>query len=94
VASFEDYDDAWSNREIDIFEDLAHNVQGRFDFDYAAGDETFRELFDHALFNGLSGREWLDAMNELDDYAYEHYLIDVWDQLDWEDWREAYSNAG
>jgi hypothetical protein len=77
-------DPDWSETEIRLFEDMAHDTD-------ALEDPHLQALFDTAFFNFDVSKETRKGAREaLNDYVKEVYDFDFDTWFDWAAWREMY----
>lgn len=75
--------DGWSEEYQDAFEALTQ------DNATALHDPSLEEIFDEFLV--ARGQVWHDVEEELSEYLWENYNLDLWANSDfWEAWKVAY----
>jgi len=77
-------DNSWSETEIRLFADMAHDTD-------ALQDRMLQSLFDTAYFDpGVSHDVREGARESLNEYILDVYGFDFDEWFDWDAWREAY----
>lgn len=83
------YPDTWSDTQSDMVAHVLEHADHSF-----MGDEHALELIDAAFYNmDISSSEREIARTEAAFYFYDNYDLDIFDDWDWDDYRDWYDAA-